>query len=236
MWKVAHRGYSGMAPENTMASFRAALAEGADGVEFDVHLSAEGVPVILHDADLARTTNGHGEVQSHTVAQLQTLDAGSWFAAEFADERIPTLHQALELFHGKTTPYIELKSAGAAEPTVALLRELGMIEQVVIMSFDEVLLEQVKAADTHIRRRLLLGADGSANPEESWRQAATRTGMTHLSIDHAALTPQRVAWLHAMGYHVVAWTVNDAARMRELIAMGIEGIITNEIGALRRIA
>src|SRR5512134_1609461 len=96
----AHRGASAAAPENTMAAFRAAEAAGADGIELDVHLSRDGVPVVIHDATLERTTTGTGRVAARSVAALQSLDAGSWFAPHFADEVLPTLEETLRLFGG----------------------------------------------------------------------------------------------------------------------------------------
>jgi glycerophosphoryl diester phosphodiesterase len=94
---IAHRGASGEAPENTLAAFRRALAIGVDAVELDVHLSADGEPVIIHDPVLARTTDGSGLVSEHTTAALRRLDAGRWFAKPFAGERIPSLAEALDV-------------------------------------------------------------------------------------------------------------------------------------------
>ena len=86
---IAHRGYSAIAPENTLSSFRLALEESIFGVEFDVHLAADGVPIIIHDTTVDRTTNGTGKVAEKSLAQLQSLDAGSWFHPRFSQERIP---------------------------------------------------------------------------------------------------------------------------------------------------
>lgn len=108
---IAHRGYSAVAPENTLASFKAALNQSIWGVEFDVHISADGVPVIIHDGTVERTTNGSGKVAEKLIAQLQSLNAGTWFHPQFANETIPTLEQVLTLFWPtQVTLYIELKS------------------------------------------------------------------------------------------------------------------------------
>jgi glycerophosphoryl diester phosphodiesterase len=231
MQRIAHRGYSAIAPENTLAAFQAALAVQADGVELDVHLSADGVPVVIHDGVLTRTTDGEGDVNAFPLRQLQALDAGSWFSPAFAGQRLPTLRQAMELLCGRTIPYIELKSPDTASPVVALLQEMGMTGQVVIMSFYERLVQEIVQRAPGITVRLLLGADGD-HPEDGWRTAARHAGVTRLSIDEQALTPERVRLLHAEGYEIIAWTVDDAARMAELRDMGIAGIISNEIGTL----
>ncbi|HEY3377327.1 MAG TPA: glycerophosphodiester phosphodiesterase family protein [Armatimonadota bacterium] len=236
MQSIAHRGYSAIAPENTLAAFRSALAEHADGVEFDVHLSADGIPVVIHDPVLGRTTNGTGEVRAHTVAQLQALDAGSWKSPEFAGERIPLLKDTLALLRGRTIPYIELKAPGTAGPMVALLQELAMSEQVVVMSFDEGLLQEVIALDPQIHVRLLVGTDNSEHPEDAWRTAAQRVGTMHLSIIEQALTPARVKLLHVEGYDIFAWTVDKTERMQELIDMGVDSIASNRIDALMHVA
>ncbi len=95
-WVVAHRGYSARYPENTLCAFEAAIDAGADVVELDVGLSADRVPFVLHDATLERTTNGRGPLHAHRATELEALDAGSWFAPEFAGERLPTLQAVLE--------------------------------------------------------------------------------------------------------------------------------------------
>ena len=108
---IAHRGASTIAPENTIAAFRKALEVGAGGLEFDVHFSKDGVPVIIHDEKLERTTNCHGLVQDLNLAELQALDAGSWFSTEFAGVSIPTLDQVLDEYHSSDLVLnIELKN------------------------------------------------------------------------------------------------------------------------------
>src|SRR5579863_1834901 len=124
----AHRGNSGEAPENTLAAFRQVAGVGADGVEFDVQLSRDGVPVVIHDETVDRTTDGKGAVAGLTLAQLQVLDAGKWFGAAFAGERIPTLEAVLEVFRGASIRVnIELKTnrtpyPGLSQKVIDLVR------------------------------------------------------------------------------------------------------------------
>src|SRR5688572_11167984 len=112
VWVVGHRGAMGYRPENTLASYEHALELGADWIECDVHLSRDGVPVVIHDETLDRTTNGHGLVRDHSLAELKRLDAGAWFGAEYAGERLLTLHELLEWARARDTVVdVEVKNA-----------------------------------------------------------------------------------------------------------------------------
>lgn len=151
---VAHRGASGLAPENTMAAFELAVQGGADIIELDVRLSADGHVVVIHDDRLQRTTNGRGAVVSTALAELQTLDAGTWFDPRFANETIPTLAQVLTWARGPDPPMtlmIELKgdsqtlACGLVEKSVQLIAEREMREDVMLISFYHPCLTQAKA-------------------------------------------------------------------------------------------
>jgi glycerophosphoryl diester phosphodiesterase len=109
MTLVAHRGYSSHAPENTRAAFELALAHGYKDIEFDVQLSKDGVPVIMHDVTLDRTTNGKGAIKNYTHSELKKVDAGSWFGVEYANQTIPSLQEVLRLLRGRARIHIELK-------------------------------------------------------------------------------------------------------------------------------
>jgi glycerophosphoryl diester phosphodiesterase len=147
MLVVAHRGASGQAPENTFASFEAAVAIGVDAIELDVHLSRDGHLVVIHDANLARTTNGRGLVHEHTLAELQTLDAGSWFGPSFAGERIPIFEDVLERIGPHVPLQVEIKgrSEGVVEATLAALRARGLLDTAMITSFHLDLLPHVRS-------------------------------------------------------------------------------------------
>src|SRR3990170_1715594 len=115
---IAHRGYSARAPENTLAALEAAVAAGADAVEFDLHTAACGTPVLFHDAMLSRTTNGVGPLRRRTLDQLKALDAGKWFSPDFAGERIPSFEETLRALKGRTgTIYAEVKGFRELEDT-----------------------------------------------------------------------------------------------------------------------
>ncbi len=143
--RVGHRGAKGHAPENTLASFQLGMEMGVTAVETDVHLSKDGEVVLIHDHTVDRTTNGHGFVKDLTLAELKKLDAGSWFAARFAGERIPTLTELLIWAKDKVGVAIEIKNGpiyypGIAEKTIRLLREHGMERQAILISFDHFVL------------------------------------------------------------------------------------------------
>jgi glycerophosphoryl diester phosphodiesterase len=147
--RVGHRGAKGHAPENTFASFDLAVQMGVHAVETDVHLSKDGEIVIIHDHTVDRTTNGHGFVKDLTVEELRRLDAGAWFDARFAGERIPTLAELLAWAHDRVSLAIEIKNGpiyypGIAGKVIRLLREHDMIDQAILISFDHFVMREAK--------------------------------------------------------------------------------------------
>ncbi len=236
MLRIAHRGHSANAPENTLAAFRQAMAQGVEGIEFDVRLSADGVPVVIHDEVVDRTTNGSGVVREMTVAELKALDAGSRTSPRYAGERIPTLVEALSSLRGTLALCIELKAPGTALPTVALLREMEMENQAIIFSFNADWLREVAHLAPSMRR-LLLGNwtpldDAAAFAD--WMGLAREVSAGALGIPERVLHTAHVEAIHRARIGVIAWTVNDAERMRTLAAMGVDGIIADDAGLLVR--
>ena len=213
---LGHRGASGAAPENTLRAFALAAEVGADGIELDVQPSADGVPVIMHDATVDRTTNGHGRVADLTYAALAALDAGG-------GERVPTLAEALTLARGRLFVDIEIKDAGI-EPAIAdLVARLDMDEQVVISSFSPASLAGMRAAAPHLRRWLLSG-DWSAAILET----ALGLGAVGIAPRSTWVEAELLAAARAHGLAVVTWTVNAEADLRRLLALGVDGLITDE--------
>src|SRR3954452_5296438 len=146
----AHRGAMGYAPENTFAAFELAVAQGADMIEMDVHLTADNQCVVIHDETLERTTDGHGLVGEMTLAELQRFDAGSWFGSEFAGQHIPSLDEVLAWGHGRAIMNIEIKAdpvpyEGIEARVVDLIRRHGMQDDVILISFDHRAIKRVKA-------------------------------------------------------------------------------------------
>lgn len=225
---IAHRGASGHAPEHTRAAFELALEMGAQMIELDVQLSADDALVVFHDADVSRTTNGSGKVRELSLEQLRTLDAGSWFGARFAGERILTLEEVLELVAGRVALNVEIKSPREdgsilIPKLIAALEHFGVLATTIISSFDWWLLGDVRAANDQVRLGLLW-----SDPLIPWPwDRALKLQAAHLHPLWAVASRDRVDEAHAHGMWVNAWTVNDLPTMAELIQMGVDGIITD---------
>jgi Glycerophosphoryl diester phosphodiesterase len=211
---VAHRGASGYEPENTLRAVRRALEMGVDAVEVDVRLSGDGVPVVIHDESVDRTTNGKGLVKSMSVEELRRLDAGK-------GERIPLLSEVLEEVKGKCVLFAELKEVGAAAPAFKIVEEMGMLDSVLFISFEQEALAAVKrlAPRSHVGLIYAKPSDGIV--------AAKHLGCEFVLPHYRLATEKAVAFAHRMGLLVVAWTVDDAETAAELKRRGVDGITSN---------
>ena len=229
---LGHRGASADAPENTLAAFRLALAQGADGVELDVTLSADDVPVVIHDDTLERTTTGAGRVHDFTLAQLKQLDAGypAKFGQQFAGERLPTLAEVFADIGARAIINVELKRDPSAEQALAakalaLIREHGMTQRVIVSSFHYENLRRVRALAAELPLGLLY------DPAEPWRIAqAWLTAGVRAEAHHPYFPLFNAATrglYRARGARVNVWTVNSEADLRAQMALGVEGLITN---------
>lgn len=225
---LAHRGLATEAPENTLAAFRAADAVGATHVESDVRVSADGVAVLHHDASLARVAGSSLRIEDATFAELQAVDLGG-------GHRVPALAEALE-----TLPLVrwnlDLKVPGAVVPAVRAIREAGADRRVLVTSFDERTRAEAVAAlpgvATSASRAIMLRALGAVR---LGLRGATARALEHVD---AVQVPERtgrvrivdartVAAFHDAGVEVHVWTVNDPAAMRRLVALGVDGIVTD---------
>jgi glycerophosphoryl diester phosphodiesterase len=227
VWNVAHRGASSEAPENTLAAFALALTQGADVVETDVHLSADGVPVCLHDDTLDRTTNGRGPVGALTLAGLRALDAGG-------GERVPAVAEVLQAARGRARVNLDLKEAAAAEPALAVVREAGMVDDVTFISF---LPEALDVIDRLSPESLTIRLVDSASALAGLATGAIGSQETGsgLGVPNGIVTPELVETLQRHGAGVFAWTVDDEAEMRRLVEAGVNGIVTNRPAALAEV-
>lgn len=215
---MAHRGWSGKAPENTMTAIRLALAEPAIGaIEIDVQLSKDGVPVLLHDFTLERTTNGNGLVSAFTYEELRTLDAGRWFGEWYAGERIPSLEEVLQAVKGRCLLNIELKTApgmhpGLSETVLALLERHNMKRDVYVTSFDHEEIRRFRSLDAEVRCGLIV----CANPVMMLEQLR-EAGATVLSIAYPYLTEELANAAFEQGIEVIAWTVDDPQAIQQIV-------------------
>ena len=234
MLNIAHRGASGEAPENTLLAFELARRQGADGIEFDVHLSADGIPVVIHDARLERTTSGSGFVSALPVGILRRLDAGSWFnrryparaRLRYAGLKIPTLAEVLAWVRKRNClAFVEIKQSreryqGIEEKVLNEIRHAGVGPWTTVISFDLSTLARVRALDS----RIGLGLDFSRPLMAVRRAESVRASWL---LPHWALATRRsIARAHRAGFRVCAWDVEQPLLMRRKIMDGVDGIIT----------
>ncbi len=239
----AHRGGAGLAPENTLAAFRNAIALGADVLELDLHVSKDGELVVIHDPTVSRTTTGRGYVHELTVADLKRLDAGVHFHPRFAGERIPTLGEVLALVATQAPPHVRLNietkypSPGQYPPpppdfeakVIEQVRAAGLLDRVIVQSFHYPSIRKVKALAPMVRTAALRAArDPTFDPVAVVREV----GADLWAPQADQVTATVVETLHRAGIPVVPWTVNTPAEMERLLDAGIgrlsgDGIITD---------
>lgn len=240
---IAHRGASGYAPENTLASIGKGLEMGADMVEIDVHLSKDGEVMVIHDANLGRTTSGTGEIQSKTLVELKELDAGSWFSETFSKEEIPTLQEVIDLMNGKAKLLIELKNdsenkiyRGLAEKTMEIVNRNQAKSWCILQAFDSEYLWEIANSEQNTDKAFefhkLIEAD--FNPLPIYIDTKMRFGTLEKSIGFQAINPyfifldkDKVQKIHSEGFKIFTYTVNEEADMRKIISFAVDGIITN---------
>ena len=228
---MGHRGAAATAPENTLAGLRAAAAAGLDWVEFDAMLTVDGVPVLFHDDSLKRTTGRNAPMAETSLADLTSVEAGSWFAPEFKGEPVPSLEEALKLaIDLNLRPNIEIKptpgrDVETATAVVEVLVRCWPAERPIplISSFSRKCLGVVRDQAAHLPRALLawwLPPD--------WRRATARLQCSALHIAGKRLTPRRVRNIKKAGFSLAAFTVNDPDQARELVSWGVDCIITDD--------
>ena len=225
---AGHRGDRSSAPENTLPALAAALDGPLEFVETDVQLSADGVPVIIHDITVDRTTDGSGAVAELTLAQLKQLDAGSWFAAEFAGTRIPTLVEFLDLFAGSDKKAIvELKGYWTAAQIRGVLGDIlarGVQDRIIFAGSDFTTIENLRDAAPAIPR-VIIRRDLPEDPvalAQFYGAIAILTSPSSLERDERAVDD-----MHAAGLGVLVYTLNSEKRWTEALAYGVDGIVTD---------
>lgn len=225
---IAHRGYSGRFPENTMRAFQEALLVGAQGLEFDVQLTRDNEPVVIHDEKLGRTADGTGYVSDYTWKELRSLDAGKWMDSSFRGERIPHLDEVLDFGAQEgLLMNIELKTGtlpypGLVETVTNAISNKGIEEHVIISSFNHRTLMEVASFLPKVRTAIIYAA-GMYKP---WDYAS----QVHANALHPSwsfVDEYAVKGAHSAGMIVNTWTVNDVEDMDAAIALNVDGVITN---------
>jgi glycerophosphoryl diester phosphodiesterase len=225
----------GHSPENTLASFRKGVELGATMLELDIHLSADGELIVIHDDDIDRTTDGSGRVGEMTAAEIRRLDAGSWYAPEFAGERVPLLGEVLDWARGRASPVIELKLGpiwyeGIEEKLVGTLRDRDAVAEVLVISNDHFAVRRVKELEAAVSTAILYG--GRPIDPVGMARAALADAVRP---SHWHLTREDVIACHDAGLAVIPWTVNDEASMRRVVGLGVDGMSSNYPELLPRV-
>ncbi len=239
---IGHRGASAVAPENTRAAFREALAVGADGIEFDVRLTRDGVPVVIHDSTLRRTGRLPHRVADLTWAEISKVDVGSWFAPTFENETVLSLAELFTLFQSNnSTLYLEMKSDSPAEhlplaeACVKVIDEHCLRSCVVVECFQLPALKILREIDREIKT-VALFEPSFTNPsvlsDQRIINQATDVGAVALALHHRLARESLVKKAKAAGLHVAVWTVDDPSWLERARATAIDALITNNPAAM----
>lgn len=230
---IGHRGALGYAPENTMASFEKGLECGADLLELDIHMSSDGELIVMHDADVSRTTNGQGNIKEMSLAEIKRLDAGNWFNTRYQNERVPTLTEVLDWAKGRVSLVIEIKgdpqpTAGIEQKLIATLNDTGMIDDVMIISFYHSSVKRVKELEPRLATGILFGGC-----------LVDPVGVTKAALADSARpgwrywTAELVDQIHTAGLTASTWNADDENLMEYVIGLGVDSIGTNYPDRLR---
>jgi glycerophosphoryl diester phosphodiesterase len=231
---IGHRGYPARFPENTLASFEGAMQAGCDMIELDVTLTQDRRVVVIHDDTLERTTNGKGPVRERTLEDIKRLNAGGWFDPRFSAQRVPELSEVMDLTAGRCMLNIEIKAsayeknypADAIEhQVVKLVKTSGAMDRVIISSFDRRILERIAALDAPPAVALISDHAADAGVLETLR--AIQAFSWHPRF--TALRRDQVERLHAAGLKVFPWTINTRQEAEKVLALGVDGLICNDL-------
>lgn len=225
----AHRGASATHPENTLAAFQEAHKAGAHGIEYDVQLTKDDIPVVIHDAKLNRTTNGKGLVKNYTLEEIKKLDAGGWFGAKFCGETVPTLGEVLNwVEHTPLSMNIELKNDKIIYPhlehkVLSLVKNYHLEDRVIFSSFNYNSLLDMRQLDPNIRLSVLF----KNHFPELWPKAQKINAFA-LHCSYKKVSPLFVQEANQRDYHVFPYTVNNEKQIKKVIASGCSGFITDD--------
>jgi len=235
---IAHRGDSAHRPENTLASFASALEIGAGIVELDVQLTADGQIVVLHDAEVDRTTTGRGDVRRMSLEEVRTLSAGypERFGDAWKGERVPTLAEALALVHGRARVMIEIKKESVSDDaeggiearTIAEVRRQGLADQVALISFEHRALLRCRAQAPEIARGHLFGRTTLEKMLRNTRDAGCGVVMPHKD----QLSDAIATGVHEAGWKLATWVVDEPEELKRLARFGLYGVGSNRPGVL----
>ncbi|HHO65503.1 MAG TPA: hypothetical protein ENJ71_03160, partial [Epsilonproteobacteria bacterium] len=226
----AHRGAAGAAPENTIASFKQAIADGTDWIELDVQESKDGEVIVIHDSDVMKLANVSPKIWESTREELQKIDIGSWFDAKFKGEKIPTFKEVLEVAKGKVKVLIELKYYGhdvaLEQKVVEIVESMGMSKEVAVMSLKPEQVEKIKTLRPEWESGILLSKVMGDVSKMNVDFLAVNLGMMH---------PSLIKTTHNTGKKLYVWTADDPLIMFKMLTLGVDGLITNEPALARKV-
>jgi glycerophosphoryl diester phosphodiesterase len=241
---IGHRGAAAVAPENTLISFERALADGADGIEFDVRLARDGVAVVIHDQTLRRTALRQGRIESFSSTELSEMDAGTWFnqrfphcaRLEYTQAKIPTLAAVFETMKARSALlYVEMKCgpkdrAALSNEVARLIRSYSLAERVVVESFDLASITEIKRLNGGLRTAALFDRRLSRPAPSARRiiEKAMRCGAEEIALHRSLATERTVEAAARRGLETVVWTADNPAWVERAIKRGVRAIITND--------
>lgn len=228
--KIAHRGYSELYSENTLPAFQKAIDHGADMIELDVHLTRDGIPVVIHDNDIERTSNGKGDVARFSLEELRQFDFDFKKTSGESFVSIPTLEEVIDLVKGKIQLNIEIKNCpyrykGIEEAIASLLIENNFISDTVVSSFDHFCLMTIKKIEPEIKTGMLYDSVWITFQEEV---RALDLYSLHPSID--AFDPEQARWAKRSGYRVYPWVARNRETVAHIAESGLaDGVMVNDL-------
>jgi len=237
--RIGHRGAPMLAPENTVAAMHAAIKAGVDGIEFDIHTTADHKMIVIHDGGLARTTNGgEARVTTKTLAELRVLDAGSWGdwkGGKFAGEKLPVPEEVIHaIVVGGAIPVVHIKDAEVVPETIRVLADEKAMDRAIMFSFDYEIMKRLEKEHPEVKKGWILD---KKQIEESggFRGAITKALQTKCSLVNFRCpfaTLEAVAACHEAKLPVFAWDVNTKSEMESLIRMGVDGMLVDDVPLL----
>lgn len=242
---IAHRGASGDAPENTIASFSKALEIGADVIELDVHQTLDSMVIVMHDEKLDRTTDKSGLIKNYNWVDIKDADAGSWFSTEFTGARIPTFEEVIQLINGRALLLIEIKKGGKYYPgierrTLAIIQANHAESWCRIQSFSEAAVNNFMQIHSNVPVYKLVVGNIPALPlyhdgHAHWGNILKYKDVAGVNLYRSFVRKRIVKKLHDRGQQIFVWTVNEERDMKKFIALGVDGIITNYPDQLKKL-
>lgn len=235
---IAHRGASGLAPENTLTAFAKAIEIGVDRIEMDLRQTIDGEVIVLHDKTIVRTTNGWGSARKLSLSKIRRYSAGSWFHYDFSSERIPTFREVLELVDGRTTLLLEIKDGspyhhGIEKNVIDIINEYNAHDWCIVQSFNDKVLKNFRALpnlNSDIQKLfeiVIPVAPLYGGSRFTYKSIKRYDFAQEVNVNFKSVTPRVVRKVQRMGKKINVWTVNDRYDLQYFIEMGVDGIITD---------